>query len=78
MWMELHTAGLKHTSGGLACNTKQAGNPPGTKALAALPNWPIFSSYSTEAVPPTCSAEVVRIKLVAYKLAGLARQYDSK
>lgn len=44
----------------------------GAGALTPLPNWPIFSSYSTvsvEAVPPTCSPRVVRIELAARKLA---------
>lgn len=44
----------------------------GAEALTPLPNWPIFSSYSTvsvEAVPPTCSPRVVRIELAARKLA---------
>lgn len=52
----------------------------GTGAFASLPNWPIFSSYGTvfvEAVPPTCSAPVVRIKLAAYELAQLARHNEA-
>lgn len=47
----------------------------GTGALATLLDRPIFSSYSTvlvEAVPPARSAQVVRIKLAAHKLAELA------
>lgn len=72
LWMGVCSVGLWHTAVGLPEEPEilhcQSWLKHGTGAFAPLPNWPIFPSYGTvfvEAVPPTCSAPVVRIKLAA-------------